>query len=96
MSYTPGPWYPGITQGGDIAIISKPIGNQVTIVRTITAGASEEEQRDNAALIAAAPDLLEALQNLLHSLPHPDSDSAVDPDIVSQAEAAIKKATTLP
>lgn len=45
---------------------------------------------ENAKLIAAAPDLLEALKSLYESI---DSCIELTPEILQKAEAAIKKAT---
>jgi hypothetical protein len=53
-------------------------------------GAIERELLANARLIAASPDLLEALQNLIAAVEEPDSDSLME---LIQARAAIRKAT---
>jgi hypothetical protein len=50
---------------------------------------SEEEAEANARLIAAAPDLLEALEALFNAA---DSCTDLTPDVMRKAQAAIKKA----
>lgn len=54
--HTPGPW---ATDGGDTVVA---MGNQVVVTAPAPDGASFDEMKANARLIAAAPDLLEALQ----------------------------------
>jgi hypothetical protein len=51
----------------------------------------DDEHMADARLIAAAPDLLEALQNLLN--PIYQSDGRADPKRIANARAAIAKAT---
>jgi hypothetical protein len=62
--HTPGPW------GRNIRPVSKyPIvyaGRNTHIARVITDGLEEAEAEANADLIAAAPDLLEALRGILN------------------------------
>jgi hypothetical protein len=67
----------------------------------IVPGDNDDPQADNARLVAAAPDLLEALQYALPYLeacvPNPrngiNSDYSVDVNCVDRARAAIAKAT---
>ena len=58
MAHTPGPW----TVESDGTSVS--MGGQVVIVAPAPDGASQEEMRANARLIAAAPALLAALREL--------------------------------
>ena len=61
-------------------------------------GISEEENKANAQLIAAAPELLEALDNLLKNYVDGLSDinfMITNMPIVEQAQEAIKKATSM-
>jgi hypothetical protein len=60
MTHTPGPWY----VENDGTSISN--ATQVFITAPSPDGASREEEKANAALIAAAPELLDALK-LLHA-----------------------------
>lgn len=57
--HTPGPW----TVMGDV-IVGQPT-YIVAGIYNLRASNSEQEEQANAALIAAAPELLEALENLL-------------------------------
>lgn len=54
--HTPGPW---ATDGGDTVVA---MGNQIVVTAPAPDGASREEMKANARLIAAAPDLLAALK----------------------------------
>ena len=58
--HTPGPWHIGMKPG---PIIYGPLGEQVAVPTALFLGA--EEARVNARLIAAAPELLEALKGLV-------------------------------
>jgi|688.fasta_scaffold1401594_2 hypothetical protein len=61
--YTPGPWWVGEKKSGYVAQI------QIQPAIAISWGAIDEEEADaNARLIAAAPDLLEALELLIDDL----------------------------
>ena len=87
--YTPGPWY--VIDGGtdDIAISTKPQGNHDFDSEVL--GYSEWIRVEDADLVlmAAAPDLLEALQEV-EAFMGADFD---DLPIASKARAAIAKAT---
>ena len=88
--HTPGPWF--IT-GGATRCIEARIGDGL-IQEVAACGPTMADkgygpqQEANARLIAAAPDLLEALQGLLNALP-----SATTHPAVKSARAAIAKAT---
>ena len=75
--FTPGPWRIGAIESGMVAIDGAN-GEEVT------GFVFPEDGR----LIAAAPDLLEALQGLLNALP-----SATTHPAIKSASAAIAKAT---
>ena len=59
---TPGPWHVG-KRGGNPAIYGKDGTEVAEILHGLT-----PEWRANARLIAAAPEMLEALQNLTHPM----------------------------
>lgn len=92
--YTPGPWEierysDGLIQiVGDVRIVSDDEENVTTVVEAVARG-----DEANARLIVAAPELLEALQDLdaLRG-PFPPSDEAVEA-AWRKASAAIAKAT---
>ncbi len=105
--HTPGPWQvddemPPNTAGVFVRVHGDPFGHDMGIpiaapILTPAYRASAGERRANARLIAAAPDLLAALQELLKHAGIADADpSDIDgEDHVreSRARAAIKKAT---
>jgi hypothetical protein len=76
---TPGPWHLG-KRGGNPAIYGKDGTEIAEILHGLT-----DEWRANARLIAAAPEMLEALQSLTHPM-------ARDEDL-QNALAVIAKAT---
>ena len=53
----------------------------------------DEEMRDNARLIAAAPELLEALDWAMQCLTHPSSTGRVEAECATACREAITKAT---
>lgn len=59
MTHTPGPWKAGVSE---YKVYSVPRPEDDEIARVY--GDTREEQRSNAALIAAAPELLEMLRKL--------------------------------
>lgn len=90
-SFTPGPWetlkFSQHELQTDFAMVK--IGERVHMI-----GYSDEDKA-NARLIAAAPDLLEALQEFVRtmdSLPESDETSLRVWDMYQMAQAAIKKA----
>ena len=99
MKHTPGPWDVYIHDEwsnyyGNISHNWQENGmNYTRTIATILKYASEEERQANASLIAAAPELLEALQSCIKCLTM-DSDMEEDfsPEI-TLAKNAIKKAT---
>ena len=80
--HTPGPWRIGTTPPNG----EQTIGTQQGLMVAVATTGANTPTEANARLIAAAPDLLEALQNLLKS-------SCIDGDIAIEAKAAIAKAT---
>ncbi len=80
--HTPGPW---ATDGGDTVVA---MGNQIVVTAPAPDGASREEMKANARLIAAAPDLLAVLENMFTEF----GDFEYDVAAISAARAAIAKA----
>jgi hypothetical protein len=83
--HTPGPWKQGSTHPENVS------AGSALVCTTLSRGRFNDEQKANARLIAAAPDLLEALQTMLK---HPDTMTA---KLVAQAAiaraAGLNKAT---
>lgn len=87
--HTPGPWHVG---GSDKSTIYNKYGQRIanSFEGVLVTQASDETCQANARLIAAAPDLLELLQELVDGMTDvEDSDSRV----LFRARAAIAKAT---
>ncbi len=80
-AHTPGPWVANLTPDGDKIAIC---GDGLVVARTT--GVTEEKQA-NARLIAAAPDLLQVLQDMLAN--HDAGESIIG---FETARAAIAKA----
>lgn len=92
--HTPGPWeMHGEFSGRDIVQIETKHGYSVADVRNYN---RSEQNKANAKLIAAAPDLLEALQNLIGEVKDIRGVDVEEykPAAFEQARAAIKKATS--
>lgn len=91
--HTPGPWLieAETCHTGDIATVHNTAEKWVTIYAPhwMETGMGEQEQSANARLIAAAPDLMEALKNLLEA--HYNG-NVIRSDCLD-AEAAIAKAS---
>ena len=85
--HTPGPWRVGVTSdAGEVDVIAE--GGWFVAVACDSAGDGDTEA--NANLIAAAPDMLEALEKLVSRIDEtrgPTADTAL-----AAARAAIKKA----
>jgi len=88
MTHTPGPWT--ISAGGHYVRYQGIHGPN--ICDTDVFGGPPDEERSNALLIAAAPDLLEALEQVLENEPLTALTSQRRREIVNKAEAAIRKA----
>lgn len=103
--HTPGPWLTDRNNchAGSIATILHCLGNDWVEVWTNKwgegDGLTEEVMEANARLIAAAPDLLEALRNMVIAAGNLDPQSGIPIgyeqliDAVTFADAAIAKAT---
>lgn len=95
MKHTPGPWrtLPEEVDKDYVRVRGTRLGLRYKIANVLTTiyegvpAREADETRANAALIAAAPDLLEALQALLAIYPYPDNETT------DAARAAIAKAT---
>lgn len=78
MSYTPGPWK-----------VDRPyIRGAGRVIASLESGHDEVEDAANAQLIAAAPELYEALENLMDFLFHGKKDR----QMILKASAALAKA----
>ncbi|MGS6394294.1 hypothetical protein ACVG01_17090 [Pseudomonas aeruginosa] len=99
QSHTPGPWEierysDGLIQiVGNIRAVSDHEEHVTTVVEAVTRG-----DEANARLIAAAPELLEALQGMIEVYGGQYNDdclpkSSTELELIQQARAAIAKAT---
>ena len=88
-AHTPGPW---CTNGGAVETDRPRRSSQLVAHVYGEESGLESEQLANARLIAAAPDLLEALEGLLR-LEACDSDEPIGREAWATARAAIAKAT---
>jgi len=94
--HTPGPW----SVNSKAALIDPPDGESICLMRWPTNVRSEEETKANARLIAAAPELLEALTGILAEYEDRKSqwgdeylwDKHEDKEAIESARAAINKA----
>ena len=89
MSHTPGPWDRNIKPASKYPIIFA--GRNTHVAQVITRGIPDDQAEGNADLIAAAPDMLAALEGALASMDARYTDTGMD--LVRQiARAAIKLA----
>ena len=90
MSHTPGPWFNA--NGMDDCNVYVATTDKTSTIRIVSCHGVfvEGERKANARLIAAAPELLEALKMTLPHLPHSIGD--VLHPALSQARAAIARA----
>jgi hypothetical protein len=88
-SHTPGPWR--IIDGTEVRGADGTIVCNTADYR-VPAPAAEEVAVPDAALIAAAPDLLAALQRIVRAADRMPIDSPLD-GIIDEARAAIARAT---
>lgn len=91
--HIPGPW--AVVNDGDDKedpILHIVAEDGVVIATGLEFGLNYERCQANARLIAAAPDLLEALQTLIDALPE-DGEWGHFLDIKQAARAALRKAT---
>lgn len=88
--HSPGKWTT-LNQDGDIYIEAE---SRCAVVARIFAGVGNAEDEANAKLIAAAPDLLEALEAIMSIYPdRGDVMDRVNVNVIQMAKEAIKKAT---
>lgn len=84
--FTPGPWH--VSNEGKLVI-----RDDEWLVPVATAGyATNDEELATAKLIAAAPDLLEALQNIVKEDKNPKGELFDLLLVIGEAQAAISKA----
>lgn len=96
-AHTPGPWQYDTFEGGPVAAIVEPDGTHIADISTLLNSTAHSALAVNARLIAAAPELLAALQALvgeadLGELDHDDDTRA----LLDTARAAIERATGVP
>lgn len=96
--HTPGPWYHDFASGmknGNAVLLEYFVrrdGDDIAIAADIADPVTGSPSEANARLIAAAPDLLEALQGLLRGIANgPDEANAAM--LVAKARDAVNKAT---
>lgn len=94
--HTPGPWF--ITGGEMTKYVEARIGNRLlqevaAVGPTVADDGYGDQQQANARLIAAAPELLEALQAVLADVQDIDNDSCLSLGVGRKVQAAIAKAT---
>jgi len=92
MQHTPAPWTrePGERFRHDqSAGVTGPNGSYVAAALDLNRYDKDEEVEANARLIAAAPDLLDALERLVHMA---ECNTVPGPNLMIQARAALAKA----
>lgn len=87
--YTAGPWGRNIPPASKYPIIYA--GRSTHVAQVITRGLPEAEAEANAGLIAAAPELLSAIVDLLDACPASCEDRRLN-EAMKEAEKAIAKA----
>lgn len=92
--HTPGPWYVIKGAYNSIRISDRPEDKRLAGIAQITEWAKSEVREANARLIAAAPELLDALQLVLEELKQRVAETGVERHIaeIKKAENAILKA----
>jgi hypothetical protein len=88
--FAPGEWNISKTAGGDLVIYPDNRDRDIAMVYQYSRSISEEEAAANAALMSAAPDLLEALQEIT-AMAERWSEKGLTPTIF-KAQQAINKA----
>lgn len=93
--HTPGPWHRNIKPASKYTTVWS--GRNKHVARVETRGLTEAEIEANISLIAAAPDLLEAMKRLdrLYKgicMMVPDDEMAACQEVWAEADAAIAKA----
>lgn len=91
MSHTPGPWEI-ITKNGAVQWEYSVVGERQLVFSTTVPNGGMHHA--NANLIAAAPDLLAACENVMFFIRECDEDDdAASRDVLEQLDLAIRKAT---
>lgn len=85
MKHTPGPWHRNIAPATKYNTIFA--GKNTHVARLAVDGLSADEVEANCNLIAAAPDLLAALQRLVHPMAD-DTDLENALDVITRATGA--------
>lgn len=97
MAHTKAPWIIGTVRTNDCNIIVRsidaPESQPITITCLAEVYGNEEEDEANANLIAAAPELLEALEGISDILKNHYGDDRDETPLIDKAFAAIAKAT---
>lgn len=92
MNHTPGPWQYSF-EGGTVAFIVEADGTTVAKISTTENSTAHSALPANARLIAAAPDMLEALEAIVKSLADHDDEGMIEhAQQMIDARAAIAKA----
>ena len=89
--HTLGPWKYDINKSATEAIIVDWEGYTVVELHALENSTCSSDLEDNACLIAAAPDMLNALMDFVSYFGH-DNDNGLD-EMLTNARAAIAKAT---
>lgn len=89
--HTLGPWQYDINKSATEAIIVDWEGYTVVELHALENSTCSSDLEDNARLIAAAPDMLNALMDFVSYFGH-DNDNGLD-EMLTNARAAIAKAT---
>ena len=91
MAHTPGPWHAAKHfQTDENGVPINAHGLQIAVSKYL---GGTDQSFDNAKLIAAAPELLEALKNVLDWAVYDEARTDKCIDAVHKARSAIKKAT---
>ena len=91
--YTPGPWF--VDRHGAPTVYAESLNGGGMLQEVAACGSTEvwTHQEANARLIAAAPELLEALQSIVRSLSDQDDEGLIEhAEPMIAARAAIAKA----
>lgn len=89
-NHTPGPWHVGYSHNQEKSIFNESSSACVCIVEPLL---NQKETEANAKLIAAAPELLEILQNIMEYAEITDLPKSIKSFLIGETAEAIKKAT---
>lgn len=90
-THTPGPWFRSTIQGSDCLMIGADDGSD--IVADMRIDRPMENANADARLIAAAPDMLEALQGVIHHNDALAKRHKISPSLIGHIKRAIAKAS---